>query len=67
MTAEAIRIVAILAQPFMPRAGEKLLDLLGIAGNARDLAHIESGARLSVGSVLPAPEAVFPRFVEPAA
>ena len=39
VTFEALRVIGILAQPFMPRAAAKLLDLLGIPSDARSLAH----------------------------
>src|SRR6202040_4178664 len=35
VTAEVIRQIAILAQPFMPRASEKMLDTLGVEKTAR--------------------------------
>jgi methionyl-tRNA synthetase len=62
VTAEVIRQIAILAQPFMPQSAAKLLDLLGIAADKRDFAAI--GARIAPGSALPAPSPVFPRYVE---
>ena len=65
VTAEVIRQVAILAQPVMPTSAGKLLDLLGVAAQARTFAHLGAGGRLTAGTVLPAPEGVFPRYVEP--
>ena len=65
VTAEVVRNVAILAQPFMPDSSAKLLDLLGVALDARDFAALGQGGRLRPGAVLPTPEPVFPRFVEP--
>ncbi len=67
VTAEVLRIVAIMAQPFMPASMEKLLDLLGVAGEARGFASAERPDGLAPGSVLPAPAAIFPRYVEPEA
>ena len=64
-TAEVVRQVAILAQPVMPASCAKLLDILGIAGDARDFAAIAT--RIKPGTPLPAPSGVFPRYVEPAA
>jgi methionyl-tRNA synthetase len=67
VTVEVIRQIAILTQPAMPQASEKLLDLLGIAPAARDFARLGEGGRIAPGTTLPAPSGVFPRYVEPAA
>ena len=64
VTAEVTRQIAILVQPVMPESGAKLLDLLGVAEDARDFAHLGPKGRLKPGAVLPAPSAVFPRHVE---
>ncbi len=75
-TIEAVRIAAILLQPAMPGAMAKLLDQLGVGAQARSFAALEVGAaagrfeapgRLKPGAALPAPSAVFPRYVEPEA
>jgi methionyl-tRNA synthetase len=65
VTAEVIRQVAIMAQPVIPQAASKLLDLLGVAADARDFTAIAT--RLTPGVTLPAPAAVFPRYIEPPA
>jgi methionyl-tRNA synthetase len=65
VTAEVLRQVAILVQPVMPDAGGKLLDLLAAAPAARDFAALGEAGRLVAGTVLPAPSAVFPRYLEP--
>ena len=62
VTAEVIRQVAILAQPFMPSSGAKMLDLLAIPAEQRDFAALAT--RIKAGWTLPAPKPVFPRFVE---
>jgi methionyl-tRNA synthetase len=67
VTAEVVRQVAILAQPAMPAASAKLLDSLGIPADARDFAALGGAARIKPGTALPAPVAVFPRYVDPAA
>jgi methionyl-tRNA synthetase len=67
VTAEVVRQIAILAQPAMPAASAKLLDSLGIPADARDFAALGAAARIKPGTVLPAPAAVFPRYVDPAA
>jgi len=65
VTAEVIRQIATLAQPFIPAAAAKLLDLLGVADEARDFKHLGGGYRIAHGVTLPAPAPVFPRYVEP--
>jgi methionyl-tRNA synthetase len=57
-----LRIVAVLLQPFMPDSMAKLLDQLGVAPEARQLAALEDA--LVAGKPLPAPAGIFPRFVE---
>jgi methionyl-tRNA synthetase len=64
-TAEVIRQVAVLAQPFMPQAAGRLLDLIAVPADRRDFAALGEGGRLAGGSALPQPSAVFPRYVEP--
>jgi methionyl-tRNA synthetase len=64
VTADVIRQVAILAQPFMPSSAAKLLDLVGVPANERDFAMLGGGKRLAPGTALPAPAPVFPRYVE---
>jgi methionyl-tRNA synthetase len=63
VTAEVIRRVAILAQPFIPQSAGKLLDLLEVSKQERDFSWL--GSRLKVGTMLPAPTAIFPRYIEP--
>ncbi|GIL00618.1 MAG: methionine--tRNA ligase [Alphaproteobacteria bacterium] len=63
-TAEVLRVVAILAQPVMPRSAASLLDLLGVGADARDFACLDETHALTAGTTLPAPQAVFPRHVE---
>ena len=65
VTAEVIRQVSLMAQPFMPTASGKLLDLLAVPAAERDFTALESGKRLASGVQLPAPQGVFPRYVEP--
>src|SRR5215469_4339465 len=66
VTAEVLRQVAILAQPFMPESAAKLLDLLAIHPKARDFSTLGAGQRIPFAAHLPAPAPVFPRYVEPA-
>jgi methionyl-tRNA synthetase len=67
VTAEIIRQVAILAQPFIPESAGKLLDLLGVPENERGFDRLGGRHRLAPGTALPAPTGVFPRYVEPEA
>jgi methionyl-tRNA synthetase len=67
VTAEVIRQVAILAQPFVPTSAAKLLDLLAIPQSERDFAALGTAHRIAPGTTLPAPTPVFPRYVEPEA
>jgi methionyl-tRNA synthetase len=59
---EAIRRIALLLQPVMPDAMAKMLDQLGVAAGARQFTAFETA--LVSGTALPAPQGVFPRFVE---
>ena len=64
-TAEVIRQVGILAQPFVPGGAAKLLDLIAIPAESRGFASLGEGGRLKGGTALPPPAPVFPRYVEP--
>jgi methionyl-tRNA synthetase len=67
VTAEVLRQIAILAQPFMPASAAKLLDLLAVPGDERLFSFLGGTHRIAAGGKLPAPAAVFPRYVEPEA
>ena len=68
VTAEVIRQIAILTQPVMPQAAAKMLDSLGIPhGEARMFSALGGTTRIALGTMLPAPQAVFPRYIEPTA
>jgi methionyl-tRNA synthetase len=67
VTAEVIRQIAILAQPFMPQSAKKLLDLIAVPDDLRGFADLGGKTRLTAGVSLPAPSPVFPRYVEPEA
>ena len=67
-TAELLRVIAILTQPFIPAASARLLDQLAVPADARMLGDAESAAAaLAPGTPLPAPSGIFPRYVEPEA
>ncbi len=59
---DVLRPVATVLQPVMPGSMGRMLDQLGVAADARQLAALERA--LPGGTVLPAPEGVFPRHVE---
>jgi methionyl-tRNA synthetase len=67
VTAEVIRQVGILAQPFVPGSAAKLLDLLAVPSTDRNFAALGGNKRITAGVALPAPSPVFPRYVEPEA
>jgi len=64
VTAEVLRQIAILAQPFTPASAEKLLDLLAVPAGERDFSFLGGKHRLAADVKLPAPVPVFPRYVE---
>ena len=73
VTIETLRIAAILLQPIMPGSMGALLDLLAVEPESRAFSAADAGVaagrveaphRLEPGRALPAPTAVFPRYVE---
>ena len=62
---EVLRMVATVLQPFMPDSMKRMLDQLAVPETDRSLAAL--GTQLEDGITLPAPQGVFPRYVEPAA
>lgn len=64
LTVDVVRSLAIMAQPVMPGSMAKLLDLLGVSEDARDFAHAGAKGRVAAGTLLPAPQGIFPRYVE---
>jgi methionyl-tRNA synthetase len=64
VTAEVLRAVGILAQPFVPTAAAKLLDLLAVPPEGRGLAAVGPEHRLAAGTALPQPAPIFPRYLE---
>lgn len=63
--AEVLRHLAILIQPFMPDAMSKLLDQLAVPAHERNFAALTQEHALKSGTPLPAPQGVFPRYVDP--
>jgi methionyl-tRNA synthetase len=67
VTAEILRCVSIMAQPFVPSSAAKLLELLAIPPEERSFYELNGTKRIAPGAKLPAPSPVFPRYVEPEA
>lgn len=63
-TLDATRRIVLLVQPVMPEASARLLDLLGVAVDAREFKDFN--ATVATGTQLPEPQGVFPRWAEPA-
>jgi methionyl-tRNA synthetase len=63
--ADVLRVIATVLQPFMPGSMGRMLDQLGVPADARQLADLD--VPLTEDCALPAPQGVFPRYVEPAA
>jgi methionyl-tRNA synthetase len=63
--ADVLRVIATVLQPFMPGSMARMLDQLGVAAEARQLADLATP--LTDRTALPAPQGVFPRYMEPAA
>jgi methionyl-tRNA synthetase len=60
--AECLRRIGLLLQPFVPEAANKLLNQLAIPENERLFHRVGAGSALKPGTVLPAPEGLFPRI-----
>jgi methionyl-tRNA synthetase len=64
--AETIRHLAIAMLPFVPDAAGRMLDQLAVPAEKRRFALLGPAGALTPGTALPAPQGVFPRFVEAA-
>src|SRR6187431_543800 len=68
VTAEVLRQVGILCQPFMPASAGKLLNQLGLPPDPRQFSVLgDANQRLAADTKSPAPAPVFPRYIEPEA
>ena len=65
--AETIRHIAILVQPVVPESAAKMLDQLALGPDQRGFETLGPEGALKPGTALPAPQGVFPRYVEPEA
>jgi methionyl-tRNA synthetase len=61
---DTLRVVATVLQPFMPDSMARMLNQLGVPVEDRTLAALDTP--LADGTMLPPPQGVFPRYVEPA-
>ena len=57
VTAEVLRELAILTQPYIPAAAEKLLDLLAVPADGRNFAALGSSGRIEPATALAGPDA----------
>lgn len=64
LTAEIIRQVAIMAQPYIPNGAAKFLDLLSVDVDKREFAHLSRDNWLQAGLKIDKPTPIFPRYVE---
>jgi methionyl-tRNA synthetase len=64
-TAEVLRVIGLMIQPFMPDSAGKLLDLLAVPTDERTFAAAHASNALKSGLALPEPKGLFPRYVEP--
>jgi methionyl-tRNA synthetase len=63
--AEVLRELGATIQPFMPESAAKLLDQLGVPAGDRAFANLGETGALKPGAALPAPEGIFPRYIDP--
>ena len=64
VTAETLRRIGILIQPYMPKSAAKLLDALSVESDKRSFSALAKGNELVPGRSIPAPAPIFPRYVE---
>jgi methionyl-tRNA synthetase len=65
VTLDATRRIVLLVQPVIPESSSALLDQLGVAQGARNFSAIDTV--VTIGTQLPPPAGVFPRWTEAAA
>jgi methionyl-tRNA synthetase len=61
--ADVLREVGTVLLPFMPDTMGRLLDQLGVGAGERTITALQTS--LTAGLLLPAPQGIFPRYVEP--
>jgi methionyl-tRNA synthetase len=64
--AETVRVISLLAYPFMPQSMDRLLDQLNVPASERHFGCLGASHSLKSGVDLPAPQGIFPRHVEEA-
>ncbi|MFZ1814407.1 MAG: methionine--tRNA ligase [Rhizobiaceae bacterium] len=65
-TVECLRVFGIVIQFVMPTKGAALLDQLAIPKDQRHFRQLIGGNAMQSGEALPAPQGIFPKWVEPA-
>ncbi|MBB4064770.1 methionyl-tRNA synthetase [Gellertiella hungarica] len=63
VTAEVVRQISIMLQPYVPGSAAKLLDLVAVPDDRRSFEWLGEKGRLTAGTPLVAPTPVFPRYV----
>lgn len=61
---ETIRNIALVLQPFMPTSMDKMLGLLAVGDDQRSFEYCGAAHALVTGAELPAPQGIFPRFID---
>jgi methionyl-tRNA synthetase len=65
VTAEVLRMVGLLIQPYVPASASKLLDALAVTEKDRQFSAFTTS--LVSGTTLPTPAPIFPKYEEPSA
>ena len=65
VSAEVVRQLAILLQPYVPAGTERMLNLLAVPPAERKFSFLGEVGRLKSGTELPVPEGVFPKYFPP--
>ncbi len=65
VTIEALRVIAVMAQPVIPVSSAKLLDLVGAPHDKRNFADVMAANAIAAETQLPEPSPIFPRYIEP--
>ena len=64
VTLEALRVIGLMVQPVIPGSAARLLSLLGVTEEERAFRHATAAHAVAAGTPMPAPQAIFPRYVE---
>lgn len=61
---ETIRVIAIYLLPVIPNSAAQILSLLSVEDNQRSFSYISKEYALKSGTMLPSPNAIFPKYVD---